>query len=179
MSKCNIDGVKSKNILKAFAFDVEEYDISLTSGKEVIHTVVKRHSTVTALPVTDDGYVYLVKQYRYLFEKWMLEGVAGFVDEGESPLNAAKRELKEETGIVAGSWEEIAKLDLAASVIKAGVHVYLARDLEFGQAEPEEDEEIELVKMPLKEAIEKIFQGEITLSATVTGLLMIEKLLKK
>ena len=179
MSQCNIDAIKVKNVLKTFAFDVEEYDISLTSGRKVIHTVVKRRPTVVVIPVTEDGYVYLIKQYRYLFGEILLEAVAGFVDKDESPLHAAKRELKEETGISAGSWEEVAKLDMAASVIKAQVHLYLCRDLELGTPEPEEDEDIEVVKMSLKDAIDKVLQGEITTSATATGLLLIDKILKR
>ena len=179
MSENHIEATKTKTLLHTSIFDVEEYQITLKTGKKVTHTVAKRRPTVVVIPITPDGNVYLIKQYRYLLEMFTLETVAGFIDEGESALQAAKRELKEETGIKAGSWEEITKLEIAASVFKSQVHIFLARELEMGEAEPEEDEEIELVKMSLKEAVQKIFQGEITTSASVSGLLMIEKLLKK
>jgi len=178
MSDCKIDAIKTKTILETSLFEVDEYNITLKSGRKVTHTVAKRNPTIAVIPLNEKNEVYLVKQYRYLLEQTTLETVAGFVDKGESPLQAAKRELKEETGIIAQHWEEIAKLEMSASVFKANMHIFLARDLELGEATPEEDEDIEIIKIPLKDAIVKIKTGEINTSASVSGLLLLENILK-
>lgn len=177
-NSCNIDAISSKPVYNAKLFDVQEYHIKLKSGREVVHNVVERKPTVHVLPVTDKKEIYLISQYRYMLKETVLEAVAGFIDEGESPLQAAKRELHEETGIQATSWEEIGKFEMSGSVVRGQTYMFLARDLELKTPEPEEDEEITLVKMPLKEAVEKVFRGEITISATVAGILLVEKLIK-
>ena len=178
MSSKTTDILSSKLVYKAQLFDVEEVKVKYQTGRMATHHVVRRHPTVIVFPVTDKKEIYLIKQYRYMFEQTTIEAVAGFIDPGETPMQAAKRELKEETGITAGSVEEIVKLDMSASVFDAKAHLFLARDLEFGEAQPEDGEDIELIKMPLSEAIKKIVTGEIHISATVAGLLMIERLLK-
>ena len=172
------DIISSKSVLKAKLFEVDELDIVYPTGRKVVHHLIKRDPTVVVFPITQKGEVYLVRQYRYMLKRTTFEAMAGFVDKGETSLQAAKRELKEETGISAGSWEEIMKLDMAASVVDAQVHIFLAQDLELGIATPEEDEDIEVVKMSLKEALQKVFSGEITTSATVAGLLLLGRLLK-
>lgn len=179
MSDCKIDAISSTPVFQAKLFEVDEYHIKLKSGKEVVHHVAKRHPTVTIFALTNTHEIYLLKQYRYMLKTTLLEAVAGFIDEGETPFQAAKRELKEETGIIASSWEEIGKLEMAGSVFQAQSHLFLARDLELGKAEPEEDEEITLVKMPFTDAVAKVYSGEITTSASVAGILMLERLLKK
>jgi 8-oxo-dGTP pyrophosphatase MutT (NUDIX family) len=114
-----------------------------------------------------------------LYDKIIVEAVAGHIDPGESPLKAAKRELKEEAGIIAGQWEELLRVDDSASVIRSTMHIFLARDLEEGESNPEESEEIKLIKMPLSEAIEKVSKREITNGSTVIGLLYLDKLRKE
>lgn len=174
-----LPSISSQPLFTAKLFEVDELHITYPTGRQVIHHLVKRQPTVAVFPITPKGEVYLVKQYRYMLKKTTLEAMAGFVDAGETPLQAAKRELKEETGIQAGSWEEIMKMDMAASVVDATVHLFLARDLEIGAAAPEEDEDIEVIKTSLIEALQKVMGGEITTSATITGLLLLDKLLKK
>jgi len=173
------DIISSKSVFKAKLFEVDELSIKYPTGRAVTHHLVKRDPTVVVFPITPKGEVYLVKQYRYMLKKITLEALAGFIDEGETPLQAAKRETKEEAGIQAGSWEEMIRMDMAGSVVDAPVHMFLAQDLEIGESAPEEDEDIEVVKMSLKEALQNVFSGEITTSATIAGLLMLEKLLKK
>ncbi|HET9947157.1 MAG TPA: NUDIX hydrolase [Patescibacteria group bacterium] len=179
MSDCNINSLKKRTINTTTLFDVNEYTIQLKTGKTVVHHTAERRPTVSVLPVTKDGEVYLVSQYRYLLGKTSLEAMAGFVDEGESALHAAKRELSEETGIQADSWEELGTFELSASVFKGENHIFLARDLTLGDSHQEEDEDITVVKMPIEKAVQKVFTGEINVSSSVIGILLLERLKKE
>ena len=111
-----------------------------------------------------------------MFKKRILEAVSGHIDENETSIAAAKRELKEEIGMSASQWEEIARIQTAASVIKATSHLFLVHDLEFGKPDPEAGEDIVLVKLPLKEAVAKVMSGEINNAATMIGILLLDKL---
>ncbi len=171
--------LSSKTIHKAKLFSIKKLEVEVKPGVIHTHEVVQRNDTISVFPVTADNEVYLVSQYRYNFDKVTLEAMSGFVDPGETPLAAAKRELKEETGIVAREWKNFNNYHLAASVISTTNHLFLAWDLAQGIAQPMEDEEIEVVKLPLHQAIEKIMTGHINHSSTMIGLLMLEKILNK
>ena len=88
----------------------------------------------------------------------------------------AARELKEETGIIAGNWDKIMEVEMSASVIKSPAHIFIARQLKFEDQNLDHDEEISLVKISLDEAIEKVVSGEIKTGSTIIGILMIDKL---
>jgi len=111
-----------------------------------------------------------------MLDKVVLEAVSGYVDKKETTIAAAKRELKEESGMEAGQLEEIARIEMAGSVFKSKGHLFLAKGLEIGENKPEEDEEISIVKIPLSMAVEKVMVGEINHSATVIGILMLDRL---
>lgn len=172
--------LSSKTILDAKLFQLIEKELEYPTGRKVIHHDMHRKPTVSIFPLTDAYEIYLVSEYRYLLEKTILAAAAGFMDkDGETPLDTAKRESKEELGITAGQWEQLAAVDLASSVIKGKSYLFLARDLEIGEATPEEDEEITVVKMSLDEAVQKVMLGEISASATIVGILMLDKMRKE
>lgn len=174
MSRIQVVGKKS--VFTAKLFEVEELQIQERNGKKEPYHIVKRHPTVAVFPITDRYEIYLVSQYRHLYDKVMVEAMAGFIEEGETTLRAGKRELQEETGISAGYWEEFARVELAGSVIRATTHLFFAKDLVFGEAAPDEDEEIEVIKLPLRDAVTKVMIGEIQHAPTMTGILMLERL---
>ncbi len=159
-------------------FTVKKFDIEI-NGKKRTHFDVVRNPTVSVFPITPNHEIYLVSQYRYLLNKTMIEAVAGFIDNNEEPLAAAQRELHEETGLRAKSWEALGVFDTGASVVTGKSYPFLARDLTEGIATPEETEDIRLLKMPIAEAVDKIKNGEITSGITVIGLLMIEKKIRE
>ena len=165
-----------KTVFKAELFDVKEISLENGAGKIKIHHEVERTPIVAVFPLTDSYEIYLISQYRYMFEKTVLEAVAGHVDKGETAIAAARRELKEETGMDALQFEELARTQTSASVFKSPVNLFLAKGLEMGESNPDETEEISLVKMPLKEAVEKVMSGEINHLASMTGILMLDKL---
>lgn len=168
--------ISQKTVYKAPRFNVVETKLELNNKNKRLYRDIERCPSVYAFPMTPKGEVYLIYQYRYLVKKVVLGAVAGFIEKGETSIQTAQRELKEETGIMASQWEELLRIDVSQSVIKAQSYIFLAKDLEEGETSKEEGEEIELVKMSLLEAFNKIFSGEITDSGTIIGLFLLDKL---
>ena len=171
--------VSQKTVYKSKYFNVREQIVKYPSGKEKIHGIVERKPTVVVFPLTESYEIYLISEYRDLFKKNIIEAVAGHVDGNESPLKCAIRELKEEAGITATQWEELANTEGSASVIRSQVHLFLAREIELGKQSPEEGEEISIIRMPLHKAVEMVFSGEINNSSTMLGILILDKLKKE
>lgn len=146
--------------------------IELPNKKEAFREYIKHIGAVCVIPVTNDGNVILVKQYRYAVERELLEIPAGKLDSSdEDPLDAAIRELKEETGAVA---EKITPLGLylgSPAILSEKIHMYLATGLTFGETSPDEDEFLEICKIPLEKAVEMVLDGEIPDGKTQAAIL--------
>jgi len=168
--------VTQKSVFRAKLFNVKEVIFKNKAGREKYHHIVDKAPTISVFPLTDTHEIYLISQYRYMLNSTVLEAVAGYVGKGETTINAAKRELKEETGISAHQLEEIARVEVAGSVIKSKMYLFLAKELEIGENKLDEDEEIEVVKMPLESAVEKVMIGEINHAASMLGILLLDKL---
>lgn len=168
-----------KKVFSSSLFQVNSMQLVYSNGDKVTHDIAIRKPTVAIFPLTDTYELYLIAQYRPLLKKVTLEAVAGFIDGKETSLQAAKRELQEETGITAMQWEMLTTIDLAASVFKAQSHLFLAKGLDLGKPHPDIHEEIEIIKMPLSQAAQKVLTGEITLSSSIIGILLLEKLRKE
>lgn len=171
--------VAEKVVYKARFFEVKEQEVSLPGNKRRNYQIVERLPTVIVFPLSDTYILYLISQYRHIFRKRIIEAVSGHIDKGETSLAAAKRELQEEAGIVASQWEEIARIQKSASVIKETSHIFLARDLEQGKSKPEQGEDITLVKLSLNEAVAKVMNGKINNAASMIGILMLDKLTRE
>ncbi len=165
-----------KTVFQAPYFDVKEQEILFPNQKKTSYFTAVRKPVVAILPMLPAYKIYLVSQYRTMLGKRMLEVVAGHVDPGENPLQAAKRELKEETGIEAFQWEQLRTIDMSASVFKTQTHIFMAKDLERLIAEPDEDEEIKLVKLPLQEAVKKVMIGEINTATSMISILLLDRM---
>ncbi len=172
----NIKIVSSKRILKGRLLEVFETHLVLSSGGKRVHHIATRPPIVSVFPITEGYDIFLVSQYRYLLDKTTLEAMAGFIEPNESPLQAAKRELKEETGLVAKKWEKFVTAELAGSVFKGQAHLFFAKDLKEGEALPEESENIQLVRMSLDEAVKRVLRGEINHAASMIGILFLDRL---
>ncbi|MFQ5471799.1 MAG: NUDIX hydrolase [Dehalococcoidia bacterium] len=146
--------------------------VELADGRIAVREVVEHAPVVAIVPVDADGNVILVRQYRLPAEDVLLEIPAGGVDPGESVEGAAQRELREETGCRAGTLDDIGGFYVSPGYVTEFIHLFLARDLTEDGLEGDADEQIEVVRMPLAEAVRLIDMGEINDGKTILGLLL-------
>lgn len=161
-----------KSQLRTPVFAVEEMVVVDEKGKRRKRSVVVHQGSAVVMPVNDAGEVLLVRQWRAPVEMAMWELPAGRVDEGEQPLKAAKRELREETGLVARQWRRLALLHPSPGYVSECMHLFLATKLTQQEANPEEDEDLTLRWFTPKELERAIAKGEITDAKTIAGVLL-------
>lgn len=148
------------------------------SGNPVQLDVVLHNGGAAVVALTEDLKVALVRQYRHPIGQSLLELPAGRLEEADTPLCGAKRELAEEAGLAASDWRLLANAYPAPGYCQELLHIYLARHLTEVEAQPDCDEEIEVEYFPLHKAIEMCYSGEITDAKTIIGLLATERLLR-
>jgi ADP-ribose diphosphatase len=137
-------------------------DVVRPDGSTGTFSVVRVKHGVAVLALHDDGNAHLTAEFRYALGRESLEVVSGGSDPGEAPLDAARRELKEELGIEASEWTDLGTVDPITSMVHAPVRLFLARGLSFGPPHREGTEKIRAVKMPLAEAVQAVLDGRIT-----------------
>ncbi len=148
------------------------------NGKTFTKDFIEKNPTVVIIPYTDNNEVYIESQFRSALEKVVLELVAGNMETGEDPLEAAKRELLEEAGLTANKWKKLHVWNLSANIHNK-IHIFAATDLEKGEQNLDSDEEIEIMKAPIEKILEKIEKGEMTISYQIAALLLFDKLKKE
>jgi 8-oxo-dGTP pyrophosphatase MutT (NUDIX family) len=145
------------------------------SGGAGIYGVVQfKNTAIGILPIDDEGFTWLVGQYRYTLGRYSWEIPEGGGPSEESLLESAQRELLEETGMTAARWTPMLEMHLSNSVSDEYGMVFLAQDLSFGEAEPEETEDLQVRRLPFQEVFEMVMQGEITDSLSVAAILKAE-----
>ena len=144
--------------------------VLLPTGKEAEREVVLHWGAVGMVALDDEEKVFLVRQYRHPTGKELIEIPAGKLSPGEEPLDCAQRELMEEIGYSAEEWRELTSFYTSPGFSDEMLHLYLARDLKEGVADPEEDEFLEILHLPLQEALAMVARGEIQDSKTIVGL---------
>ena len=147
-------------------------DILLPDGKTGYREYCKHVGAVCIVPLTDDGCVISVRQYRYAHRKMVLEIPAGKLDApDEDPTAAALRELREETGATCKQLTYLGPLYTTPALIDEVIHMYMAEGLTFGETDFDEDEFIEVERIPLDELVERICRGEVPDSKTQAAVL--------
>lgn len=152
--------------------------VRMPDGEVHRREIIRHRSAVAALALDEEGNVILLRQYRHALREKMLEIPAGILDiEGEQPADAARRELIEETGLDADRWQELLCFANSAGWTDETTTIYLAQGLsevdkpDSFTAEAEEAD-LEILRLPLPEAVERIDRGEITDAKTVIGILL-------
>lgn len=130
-----------------------------------------KNIAIGIIPLDKDDNTWLVGQHRYTLDNYSWEIPMGGGPLDIHPLLSAKRELKEETGLTANSWEALMPLHTSNSITDERGIVYVARDLTQGETDFEETEDLKIIKLPLEEAVARVLQGEITDAISVAGLL--------
>ena len=163
--------LSSQKVFDGRVFNVTVDTVSegeLTYQREVVH----HNGSAVIVPVFDDGTVALVKQYRHPAVRYLLEVPAGTLAKGERPEIGAARELKEELGVVAASLEKLSEFFVSPGFCEEKMWVYLATELSEGEQALEDDEILEVVRLPIVDALEMITSGEIQDAKTIIGLML-------
>lgn len=171
--------VSSKQIFDGKVVKLFVDEVELPDGQIATREIVRHPGAVCVVPLTDEGEVVMVKQFRYPFEEVLLEIPAGKLEPGEDPLEAVKRELEEESGAVAGKIEYIGELYTTVAIFDEKIQMYLATDLTFTNAHPDTDEFITSEKIPLSILINMVMNGEIKDAKTQIALLKAEKYISR
>jgi ADP-ribose pyrophosphatase len=158
-------------VFEGHIITVSKDRIELPNGHESEREVVRHSGGVGIIALCDNGDVLLVNQFRYPYKSELLEIPAGKLNPGEDPLECGKRELQEETGAQATQYESLGKLLPSPGYTNEIIYLYLAKGLTFGKQQPDEDEFLDVVTMPLKEAVEMVMSGKLTDSKTQIALL--------
>jgi ADP-ribose pyrophosphatase len=155
--------VKDKKVFETPIFDLHEFSMD-APGQEIDHPfyVLKAPEWINVIALTPDEKIVLVEQYRVGVDETTLELPGGMVDKGESPLEAAKRELLEETGCRSGHWELIGKTSSNPAILSNFTHLYLATDCEFAKAQNTDGtEDIDVHVLPLNEFLGLVKNGTV------------------
>ena len=151
----------------------------LPNGATATREVVEHNGGICVVPITENGEVLMVEQYRYPYGEVILEIPAGKRDGNEEPLEGGKRELREETGAVAENYTFLGELYPTPGYCGEVIYMYLATGLSFGETDPDDDEFLNVKKIPLEKAVDMIMKGEIKDAKTQTAILKVERMLKK
>jgi ADP-ribose pyrophosphatase len=162
----NSQKIYDGRVIKITVDTVREGEV--TCQREVVH----HHGSAVIVPVHDDGAVSLVRQYRHPAVRYLLELPAGTLGEGERPEIGAARELEEELGLIAARLEKLSEFFVSPGFLEEKMWVYLATDLSAGQQRLDEDEALEIVRLPIADALEMITSGEIQDAKTIIGLML-------
>jgi ADP-ribose pyrophosphatase len=161
----------SKNVFSGRVFDVT-VDTVREGSQTYKREVVQHPGSVVILPAFDDGTISLVRQYRHPAVRYLLELPAGTLNDQERPEDGAARELEEELGLVAGQMEKLCEFFVSPGFCSEKMWLYLATDLTVTAQRLEEDEIIEVVRLPIDRALQMITDGEIEDAKTIIGLML-------
>lgn len=163
----------SETIYDGAILRVEKWQVTCPNGHPAPREIVVHKGAAAVIPVYEDGTTLLVRQHRVSVDRVTLEIPAGKLDSwGEDPYGCAVRELKEETGLSAERFTLLTSLLTTPGFCTEKIAIYLAEGLTQGETNPDEDEFLGLVRMPLEEAVAMVMRGDIRDGKTVAGLLM-------
>ncbi|AKL97984.1 NUDIX domain-containing protein [Endomicrobium proavitum] len=170
--------IKKNLIHKGKVLDFYCDEVKLPNGKTATREYLNHPGAAAVLPFIDKNNIVLVKQYRYVAGQITYEIPAGKMDEGETPIECAQRELEEETGLKAKRLEKLISFYPSTAFSNEVLHIFAAFGVKKGKVNPDEDEFVEKIIVNFKDALEMTRSGAIIDSKTIIALLMFDNILK-
>jgi len=168
--------LSKKKIYEGLIFDVSHYEITLPNGKSGQRDIIEHNGACLIIPVTNDGQLVMVRQYRTGANAVLLEFPAGKLDKGEEPEKCALRELAEETGYVASKIRRLMQVHPVPPWCTELVNVFLAEDLTLAETNLDEEEFVEVELHSLTDLLDMVDKGELVDMKTVMGVLLYERI---
>ena len=164
--------VSSKSVFSGVLLNVFQDTVELPDGDQAVREYIRHFGAVCMVPLTEDGNVIMERQYRYANGRALIEIPAGKLDSpDEDRLEAAKRELLEETGYTADHWQELGGLLCAPAYAQEYITMYLATGLHKGEQHLDKEEFLEVFEVPLKDMVDAVMQGKIEDAKTIAAIL--------
>lgn len=154
--------------------DVRSLEVELPNGRRTGRDIVRHPGAAAVVALTESGKIVLVHQYRTALDRVTVEIPAGKLDPGEDPLDCARRELHEETGFTPRRIRYLTTIATTCGFCDEVIHIYLATQLEFDGADPDDDEFVNVDLVPLQELIDAVLDGKIEDAKTVVGALALD-----
>jgi ADP-ribose diphosphatase len=170
--------IRSETLLQGRAFKIRRDYLKTPNGRETSLEIIEHGGSVVLIPIDDDGNLLFVRQYRHAVGKDLLELPAGTRDNDEPFEECAAREIREETGMQAGKLQKVGELYLAPGYSSELMAVFLATGLKDNPLDADDDEFLEVEKIPLKQAIEMAERGDIPDAKSLAALLLAKPYLK-
>lgn len=170
--------LSSQTVFKGKLLHVKADQVRLPNGHESVREYIVHPGAAMIIALLDEQTIVLERQYRYPLNRHFIELPAGKIDPGEDPLHTAQRELREECGYIASEWRHLTTLHPGIGYSNERIELYLARGLTQTGNQLDEDEFLEVLHVPMAEAMNWIRDGRITEAKAVTGLLWAEKILR-
>ncbi len=171
--------VSSETVFKGRLLQVKRDSVRLPNGSHATREHIVHPGAVMILPVLPSGDLVMERQYRYPLGRDVIEFPAGKIDPGEAPLATAKRELREETGFEAAHWEFMRSIHVAIAYSNERIDLFLAEGLTHHGASLDAEEFLEVLHVPVAQALAWLADGTITDVKTIIGLMMLEQRLNK
>jgi len=162
--------ISSSEIFTGKIIKLRVDDVLLPDSRVSTREIVEHAGAVAIIALDEEENIIMVRQYRKPVEQVLLEIPAGTLEADEDPLACAQRELREETGLTADHWQKILSYYSAPGFCNEKLHIYLARGLHEGQDDTDEDEFVETLRLPLRDAYQMIFTGEVEDGKSIIGL---------
>ena len=171
--------ISSDNIFTGMVVTMQRDKVLLGTGKQAIREVVRHSGGVCVAAVDDENHIYLVRQFRYPYNEIVTELPAGKLNPGEDPLECGKRELLEETGLTADEYISLGVLYPSPGYLDEVIHMYYARGLSQGPQELDEDEFLDVIRIPLSKAVDMVHSGQLKDAKTQSAILKTEYVIRR
>lgn len=171
--------LSEKEIFKTKVFTIKDIVLETTSGKKVTYQILEKKDTALIVPLLNNTTLLLTREYFYAIDRYQLSLPKGRIDEGESELQAANRELQEEIGFKSQNLVNLGELTMSPGYLTQKTHIFLARDLVRSKIPGDEEEEIEVINYPFSDFEKLIDEGKLTEARVIAALYLARRYMDK